>query len=321
MLKNEELVEMYRKMLEIRFCEEKLEELKTNGKIMGPTHLENGQEAIAVGATYALNKDDYVTSTHRGHGHYIAKGEDVKKIFAEIYGKKTGSCLGRAGHMIIANKKIGLLGGTGIVGGMLPIAVGYGLAFQVEESSQVVLSFFGDGASNEGAFHESLNMAAAWKLPCVFVCENNGYALSASAKEILSVENIADRARSYGIPGVIVDGNDPVAVYEAVIEAVEMAREKNGPSLIEAKTYRLSPFSNSDTGSYGGYRTVEEVEENKKKDPISNFEKKLLKMKIINQEDVIKIREEINRKIKDAVAFAENSPDPNPDDIFDYLFQ
>ncbi len=321
MLKNDELIVMYQQLLEIRYCIEKMEELKTKGIIIGPTHLEKGQEAIAVGASYPLNKDEYITCAHRNHGNYITKVEDVKRIFAEILGKKTGCCSGRAGHMIMANKDIGLLGGTGIVGGMIPIAVGYGLAFQVKGSARVALSFFGEGASNEGYFHESLNMAAVWKLPCVFICENNTYALSASAKEILSIADVADRATSYGIPGTVIDGNDPIAVYEAVSIAVEKARNNEGPSLIEAKTYRLSPFSNSDTGHYGGYRTVEEVEEAKKKEPIRIFEKKLLEMKIIDKKDVLKIQEEMHGKIEDAVAFAESSPDPNPDDIFEFLYQ
>jgi TPP-dependent pyruvate/acetoin dehydrogenase alpha subunit len=317
MLDNHQLVGMYRKMLEIRYTEEKLVEMRNEGYIKGSLHLEIGQEAVAVGACWALKKEDYITSTHRGHGHYIAKGADIKKIIAEIAGKRTGYCKGRAGHMIIAAREVGLLGGTGIVGGMLPISVGYGLAFQVKGTSQVVASFFGDGASNQGTFHEALNMAAIWKLPCVYICENNGYALSTPATETVSVENIADRARGYGVPGIVVEGNDPLAVYEVVSEAVARARRGEGPSLIETKTYRICEFSSSDLG---GYRSEEEVNRHKKADPILRFESVLQDMGIVDAEELKSIQLEVNEKIVEAAQFAIDSPYPTEDDLLTDLY-
>ena len=304
-------------MLLVRLFEEKIEHLRNIGEIKSPLILEFGQEAVGIGACYALKKDDYITSTHRGRAHQIGKGADIKKMMAEIAGKKTGYCRGRAGHMLMAAKEVNVLGGTGIVGGMLPISVGYGLAFQVKGTSQVALSFFGDGASNEGTFHESLNLASIWKLPCIYLCENNGYALSAPDDEILSVKDIVDRAKSYGIPGIIVDGDDPIKVYEVVLNAVKRARKGEGPTLIEAKTYCWAGFS---SGDIGGYRSKEEVEFHKKNDPISKYEKYLKEKKFITMQECEKMKEEIQNEIDQAANFAIKSPYPSSDDIMGSLY-
>jgi acetoin:2,6-dichlorophenolindophenol oxidoreductase subunit alpha len=238
-ISKEQLLEMYRRILRIRFFEEKVEALAAKGELAGAVHLSIGQEADIVGACMALRKDDYMVGTHRSHGHPIGKGADLKGLMAELMGKVTGVNKGKSGSMHLADFSVGSVGETSIVGSGLPTCVGAALGAKMQGTDRVCLGFFGDGASNEGTFHESLNLAAIWKLPAIFMCENNGFAVTTSARDHASVEDIADRAKGYGIPGVVVDGMDPLAVYEVVSEAVKRARAGQGPSLIEAKTYRF----------------------------------------------------------------------------------
>jgi pyruvate dehydrogenase E1 component alpha subunit len=301
----------------IRAFEEKADQLFALGKVHGTMHLSIGMEATAVGAIAALRPDDYITSTHRGHGHCIAKGGDVRLMMAEFLGKETGYCRGRGGSMHIADVESGNLGATGVVGGGIPTAVGAALSVQLRKTGQVVLCFFGDGAANMGIFHESLNLAAIWKLPVVFVCENNQYAMSMPVARAFPIENIADRAAAYAMPGKVVDGNDVLAVYAAVAEAVDRARAGAGPSLIECKTYRWKGHSKSDQERY---RTREEVAAWKKKDPIARFEAYLLQEGLLNEEQRQAIAKEAQERIEEAVAFAESSPEPRVEEISEGVY-
>ncbi len=308
---SEKLIEMYRKMLEIRQFEEKVYELYGQNLVPGTIHLYVGQEAVAVGVCANLRKEDYIVSTHRGHGHCIAKGADLKRVMAEILGKKTGYCRGKGGSMHIADFSIGILGATGVVGAGIPIAVGAGLSIKLRGTDQVVACFFGDGASNQGTFHEGINMAAIWKLPVLFVCENNLYAMGTRQSRAMLIENISERAAAYGIPGVTVDGNDVLAVYEAAKEAVERAKRGEGPTLIECKTYRHKGHSRMDPATY---RSKEEVEYWLRKDPIPRFRDRLLEMRILTEGEAKKIEEEVLREIEEAVKFALESPYPEPEE-------
>ena len=308
---SEKLIEMYRKMLEIRQFEEKVYELYGQNLVPGTIHLYAGQEAVAVGVCANLRKEDYIVSTHRGHGHCIAKGADLKRVMAEILGKKTGYCRGKGGSMHIADFSIGILGATGVVGAGIPIAVGAGLSIKLRGTDQVVACFFGDGASNQGTFHEGINMAAIWKLPVLFVCENNLYAMGTRQSRAMLIENISERAAAYGIPGVTVDGNDVLAVYEAAKEAVERAKRGEGPTLIECKTYRHKGHSRMDPATY---RSKEEVEYWLRKDPIPRFRDRLLEMGILTEGEAKKIEEEVLREIEEAVKFALESPYPEPEE-------
>ena len=254
----EQLLDFYRTMYTIRRFEENVNNLFLAGEIPGFVHLYIGEEAIATGMMANLSPKDYITSTHRGHGHTIAKGADLNRMMAEIFGKSTGYCKGKGGSMHIADFSIGMLGANGVVGGGYNLAVGAGLAAKLSGTDQVSVCFFGDGASNRGTFHEGMNMAAAWKLPVVFVCENNQWASTTPYRTTTSVENISDRAIGYGIPGVVVDGNDVFAVYEAAQAAVERARDGGGPTLLEAKTYRIKGHF---VGDPEMYRTKEEVQD------------------------------------------------------------
>ncbi|MBC7232485.1 MAG: pyruvate dehydrogenase (acetyl-transferring) E1 component subunit alpha [Chloroflexi bacterium] len=316
-LTKEKLIDMLRKMHTIRAFEEKADQLFALGKVHGTMHLSIGMEATAVGAIAALRPDDYITSTHRGHGHCIAKGGDVKLMMAEFLGKETGYCRGRGGSMHIADVESGNLGATGVVGGGIPTAVGAALSVQLRKTGQVVLCFFGDGAANMGIFHESLNLAAIWKLPVVFVCENNQYAMSMPVARAFPIENIADRAAAYAMPGKVVDGNDVLAVYAAVAEAVDRARAGEGPSLIECKTYRWKGHSKSDQERY---RTREEVAAWKKKDPIARFEAYLLQEGLLTEEQRQAIAKEAQERIEEAVAFAESSPEPRVEEISEGVY-
>ena len=307
----EKLLEMYRKMLEIRQFEEKVYELYGQNLVPGTIHLYVGQEAVAVGVCANLRREDYVVSTHRGHGHCIAKGADLKRVMAEILGKKTGYCKGKGGSMHIADFSVGILGATGVVGAGIPIAVGAGLSIKLRGTDQVVACFFGDGASNQGTFHEGINMAAIWKLPVLFVCENNLYAMGTRQSRVMLIENISERASAYGIPGITVDGNDVLAVYEAAREAVERAKRGEGPTLIECKTYRHKGHSRMDPATY---RPKEEVEYWLKKDPIPRFKRKLLEMGILTEEEAKGIEEQVSREIEEAVKFALESPYPEPEE-------
>jgi len=237
-------------MLKIRRFEEKLNDLYAMGYIQGTIHLYIGQEAVSVGACAALKNHDYITSTHRGHGHFIAKGGDINRIMAEIWGLDEGYCAGRGGTQHMADFSIGHLGSNGITGGQIPIATGAALAIKMQGKEQVVLCFFGDGATNEGVFHESLNMGAVWKLPVVYICENNLYAMSTPVSNAFAIKDIATRATAYGMPGHIVDGMDVVDVKRVVDEAVNRARDGRGPTLVECKTYRFLGHSRSDTRAY-----------------------------------------------------------------------
>jgi len=301
------LLTMYERMVRIRKFEEKASELFAKGLLPGFIHTYVGQEATAVGVCAALKPDDLVTSTHRGHGHVIAKGGEPQYMMAELYGKETGYCKGKGGSMHIADPDKGILGANGIVGGGLPIATGAGLSVKLRNSNQVVACFFGDGASNQGTFHESINMASLWKLPVVYVCENNLYGEFTPQKRHQAITDISQRATAYGIPGVTVDGMDVVAVYEATQEAIKRARAGNGPTLIEAKTYR---FHGHFEGDPQLYRDQAEVQKWMERDPIPSFEKQLLESKVLTEEDLRKIREAVQREIDEAVKFAENSPYP-----------
>ncbi len=304
--------ELLRQMYTIRAFEERAEQLYALGKVHGTMHLSIGEEASAVGSIAALRPDDLILSTHRGHGHCIAKGADLNRMMAEFLGKETGYCRGRGGSMHIADVAGGNLGANGVVGGGLPISVGVGLALRMQKRNQIVLCFFGDGAANNGAFHESLNMAAIWKLPVVFVCENNQYAMSLSVHRAFAIERISDRAAAYGMPGVTVDGNDLLAVYQAVSSAVQRARANQGPTLIENITYRWRGHSKSDANRY---RTREEIEAWKQKCPIRRFRARLIEEGVLTEEEADRLEQEARQAIDAAVAFAEASPEPSLDTL------
>jgi len=316
-LAKEKLAEMYEKMLEIRCFEEKVFELYGQNLVPGTIHLYAGEEAVAVGVCSCLRKDDYITSTHRGHGHCIAKGAELKRTMAEILGKKTGYCKGKGGSMHIADFNIGMLGATAVVGAGLPIAVGAGLSAKLRKTDQVVACFFGEGASNQGTFHESINMASTWSLPVIFVCENNLYAMGTCQSRVMKIQNIADRAVAYGISGVTADGNDVLAVFEASQKAVDRARGGGGPTLIECKTYRHKGHSRVDPAKY---RPKEEVEQWLARDPLKRFKEVLLQNSDFSQSEVQEIEEKIAADIEDAVKFAVQSPYPAPEEALEDVY-
>jgi pyruvate dehydrogenase E1 component alpha subunit len=313
----EKLAEIYRKMFEIRCFEEKVFELYGQNLVPGTIHLYAGEEAVAVGVCSSLRKDDYITSTHRGHGHCIAKGAELKRTMAEILGKKTGYCKGKGGSMHIADFTVGMLGATAVVGAGLPIAVGAGLSAKLRKTDQVVACFFGEGASNQGTFHESLNLASAWSLPVIFVCENNLYAMGTRQSRIMNIQNIADRAVAYGIPGVTVDGNDVLAVFEVSQKAVDRARGGGGPTLIECKTYRHKGHSRVDPAKY---RPKEEVEQWLARDPLRRFKEVLLENPVLSGSELQKIEEKVAADIEEAVKFALQSPYPAPEEAFEDVY-
>ncbi len=297
--------EMLSRMALIRAFEEKAEELYALGKVHGTMHLSIGQEATAIGAGRALRRGDFLLNHHRGHGHCLAWFDsDVNAMMAEFMGKETGYCHGRGGSMHIANVDTNNLGANGIVAGGLPIAVGVGLSISMRKTDQVCLVIFGDGAANEGAFHESLNMASIWNLPVIYLCENNQYAMSMPIRAAINIEHISQRSAAYGIPGVTLDGNDVMAVYNAVRTAAERARDGGGPTLIEAVTYRWRGHSKSDRQAY---RTREEVKAWQQRDPIPRFAASLG----LDSAELERIRQEAAKQIEDAVAFAEASPEPD----------
>jgi pyruvate dehydrogenase E1 component alpha subunit len=309
-------IDMFKKMLEIRKFEEKVYDLFTQNLIPGTMHLYTGEEAVAVGVCAALDPHDYITSTHRGHGHCIAKGASLKKMMAELFGKRTGYCKGKGGSMHITDKSIGMLGANAVVGGAIPIAVGAGLSCKLKYPDRMVACFFGDGASNQGTFHEGINLAAIWNLPVLFVCENNLYAMGTRKSMAMKIENISERARSYGIPGITVDGNDVMAVYGAARKAVERAKNEEGPTLLECKTYRHRGHSRFDPATY---RPEEEVREWMERDPLMVFKKALLQ-KGIPEEFFQKIIDQVNTEIEEAVAFARESPLPRPEEALDDIW-
>lgn len=315
-ISKEKKLKLLRTMIKIRYFEEKVKELYLNNLIRGTVHLSIGQEAVAAGSCLSINQDDYITSTHRGHGHCIAKGVDLKKLMAEILGKETGVCGGRGGTMHLFDVSHGVMGTNGIVGGVIPIATGIALGIQQLELNRVVLCFFGDGASNQGSFHEAINLGSVWKLPVVYICENNQYGDTTPFREVAAIENIADRAGGYGIPGVVVDGNDVLEVYTKVSEAVQRARSGDGPTLIECKTYR---WEGHHLGDPCVYRTKDEVERWQKKCPIKRFKNLLEKEKILSQNDWEKMEKEVKTEIKEAENFAIESPYPGPKKVLDYV--
>ena len=304
-------------MWQIRRFEEAVDDLFARGLMHGTMHLSIGQEASATGTCSALRDDDAITSTHRGHGHCIAKGADLERMMAELLAKETGYCRGRGGSMHIADVATGNLGANGIVAGGIPIAAGAGLAYRLRGLDRVVVSFFGDGAANEGAFHEAVNLAAIWKLPVVFLCENNKYGMSFSTEKSFAIENIAERAAGYGIPGVTVDGNDVEAVHQTVGNAVARARQGEGPTLVESLTYRWKGHSKSDKNLY---RTKEEIAEWRERDPILRFERAVLDRGVLDQAAVEAARAQATQDVRNAVRAANAAPDARPDDLLDAVY-
>jgi len=310
-LQKKDKINMLKNLLTIRRFEEKTIQLYQTAKIWGYLHPYLGEEAVAVGACQAIEKEDYIVSTHRGHGHCIAKGGDLNKMMAELLGKSTGYCKGRGGSMHIADTELGILGANGIVGGGIPISVGAGFSCKFDGQGRVTLCFFGDGAANNGVFHESLNMASIFKLPVIYICENNLYAISMCSKESVACENVADRAGSYAMPGYIVDGTDPEQVYGTVSKAVEHARKGKGPSLIEAKTYRFTGHHPNDPAEY---REKEEAEYYKtEKDPLKNYSQKLIGGKVISRKEFEDMDRQVQELVEKSVEFAEKSPEPELD--------
>ncbi|MFC1931091.1 thiamine pyrophosphate-dependent dehydrogenase E1 component subunit alpha [Chloroflexota bacterium] len=308
------LTDMYRTMVRIRTFEERVRKEFAAGNMPGFVHLYSGEEAVATGACANLKPDDYITSTHRGHGHLIAKGGKTDKMMAELYGKKTGYCKGKGGSMHIADIDIGILGANGIVGAGITIAGGAALAIKMKGAGKVVLCFFGDGASNTTRFHEGINLGACWNLPVVYVIENNLYAESTRITDVCKLTNLSDKANAYGIPGVTVDGNDVLAVYEVVGEAVKRARTGGGPTIVECKTYRIHGHEEGDEQTY---KIKKEIEWWAKRDPIPIFRSKLIEMGILTKKDTDKIDLEIGEEIDKAVKFAEESPLPNPEETLE----
>ncbi len=316
-ISKEKMIEMYTIMNKIRTFETRASELFAAGKIPGFVHLYAGEEAIATGVCANLRDSDYITSTHRGHGHLIAKGGDVNLMMAELLGKKTGYCKGKGGSMHIADRDLGILGANGIVGAGPPLATGAALALKYQEKDGVAVCFFGDGASNQGTTHEAMNLATCWKLPVIFVNENNLYGISSCTINSMCIPNIADRAAAYDMPGITVDGNDVMAVYEAASEAIKRAKQGQGPTLLECKTYRHRGHFEGDPCVY---RNQEELEQWKKKDPIPRFEQKLLEMKVLTTQKIEEIRDSLKSQIAEAERFAEGSPYPDASEILEDLY-
>jgi pyruvate dehydrogenase E1 component alpha subunit len=314
----EQLVGMYRTMFLIRRFEETVNELYMEGRIPSTLHLYIGQEAVATGVCANLRSGDYVLSTHRPHGHSLAKGVAPQAIMAELFGKSTGTCKGKGGSMHVGDIEVGVLPAMAIVGANVPIAAGTALAAKMQKTGGVTACFFGDGAANEGAWHEGLNAAAIWDLPVVFVCENNLYAASTPFSKSFKIQNVADRHSAYGIPGAIVDGNDVMAVYQTAKEAVERARSGGGPTLIECLTYRQCGHSRSDPRTY---RTSEEEAEWKQRDPLPRFRKWLTEQDKAEAGELSSVEQEVEQTIKAAIAFADASPEPDPLDVYRDAFK
>ena len=311
-LQETQLLELYRRMVMIRQFEEKTAEMYARGKITGFCHLYAGEEAVAVGAIYALYDKDYVLSTYREHGHCLAKGADPKLVMAELFGKVTGISKGRGGSMHLFDPDLRFMGGYAIVGGGLPIATGLGFSVQYNEGPEVVCCFFGDGALPQGAFHESLNMASLWKLPVVFVCENNFYGMGTMVQNAICQEELYRFAEPYKMPGVRVDGMDVLEVYGATMEAVARAREGDGPSLIEAVTYRFRGHSMSDPAEYRSKREERIWQE---RDPIKNLRRRMLGERHVAEARLGDIDAAVAREIEEAVKFADESPEPSVDEL------
>ena len=312
-LETQQLLDMYRKMVTIRKFDERAIEEFHGGSIPGVVHAYIGQEAVAVGVCAALRQDDLIVSNHRGHGHTIAKGADMKLMMAELLGRSNGYCRGKGGSMHIADFSVGMLGANGIVGAGMPIATGAGLAASLEGSDRVAACFFGEGAANEGSFHTSLNLAAIWNLPVIYVCENNRFAVAVPVSYAMAVEDVAMRAASYNIPGVKVDGTDVLEVYEVSRQAVQRARAGEGPTLIECNTFRWYNH-NEGLGHPPDPRSQEEIDLAYSHDPIANFVSLLLERGVASNTALQKIDQEIDAAVEEATAFAKDSPLPRPED-------
>lgn len=318
-MNNEILLETARRILRIRLFETAVTALWKNGKIPGAVHTSIGQEGEIVGACMALRKDDYMAGNHRSHGHPIGKGANMRGLMAELMGKSTGVNSGKGGSMHLADFSVGSVGETSIVGSGIPLAVGAALGARMNGTDRVCLCFFGDGASNEGAFHEAVNLAAVWKLPVVFLCENNLYGVTTAMRDVMSVEHVATRAKAYDIPGHIVDGQDAVAVFEQVSEAVARARAGDGPTLVEAKTYRYDDHALGLSRKIV-YRPPEEVEAWKARDPVTIIRDACIERGVLSAEGFDELRAEVQREVDDAVAFAEQSPYPAEEDAYRHVF-
>lgn len=316
-LKDDLKIEMLKKMYEIRHFERQAEQFIIRGMIHGTCHLYTGEEATAVGAIYAINRDDYITSTHRGHGHCIAKGASLNIMMAELLGKKTGYCRGKGGSMHIADISSGNLGANGVVGGSIGIATGAALTCRMKKNGKIVICFFGDGAANQGIFHSSINMASIWGLPVIYLCENNVYGMSTPVKEAFNIEKISDRKAAYGIDGLTIDGNNLIEVFNTISHFSVDCRQGKGPVLIESKSYRWSGHSKSDAQVY---RTREEVRKWKEKDPIAGYRKVLFDKKVLSEKEDRDIEEEVKAKIKEAAGFAIESPFPAPSEVEDDVY-
>ncbi|RLE06994.1 pyruvate dehydrogenase (acetyl-transferring) E1 component subunit alpha [Candidatus Aerophobetes bacterium] len=313
----DKLIQMYTTMVKIRQFEDRVYLLFLQGEMPGTIHLSQGQEAVAAGVCANLRKEDLITSTHRPHGHAIAKGVSIKSLMAELFARKTGCCEAKGGSMHVGDMDVGMLPAIAIVGGGIPVATGLALGCKMMRTDKVVVSFFGDGASNTGAFHEGINMGAIWDLPIVYVCENNLYGASTHISKVMKIKNVADRAASYGIPGMVVDGNDVFSVYNAAKEAVSRAREGKGPTLLECKTYRRGGHSRSDSHRY---RPKEEEEVWLAKDPIPRAKDKLMKMGVLTVKKVKEIEDRTKREITEAIEYAQKSPFPKPEDTLLNVF-
>lgn len=319
-LSKDELLEMYNKLQEIRHFELKSVELFMGGELPGFLHSCLGQEATAVGVVQNLREDDYIVTTHRGHGHVIAKGTDLNRMMAELFAKEDGCCKGKGGSMHIIDRSKNILGANGIVGQGTTLATGAGLASQIRGTDQVSVCFFGDGAQNEGFFHESMNIASIWNLPVVFVCENNQYAESTPQSYHMRPKNVADRAKAYDVEGIIMDGNDVMDVYEKAKKAIEICRKGEGPVLLEAKTYRwLGHY----VGDPGVYRPKGEVEKWKSddKEPIARFGKALVEQNIFSKEELVKVSDKAKEKVDRAVEFGRNSKPAAPESALEDIYK
>ena len=311
------LLSLYRKMLLIRQFEERVKYLFLEGLMPGTIHQYQGLEAIAVGVCSALNSDDVITSTHRPHGHALAKGLTVESLMHELFGKTTGCCRGKGGSMHVGDLEKGMVPAIAIVGGNVPIATGIALAFKMKKEPRVAVSFMGDGATNEGAFHEGVNMGAIWSLPVIYVIENNRYSASTPIRQMTNVEKLSDRAAAYGIPGVTIDGNDVLKVYETAQKAINRARAGDGPTLIECMTYRITGHSRRDARNY---QPKDERERADKDEPLKRFPEYLISNNIATQDELDAIRTEIDAEIEAAVESAMAAPDPKPEDALEGLF-
>jgi TPP-dependent pyruvate/acetoin dehydrogenase alpha subunit len=308
---------MLRMLYRIRMFEEQMLDFLATGVIKGGSHIYIGQEAVATGVCAALNSDDYITSTHRGHGHGLAKGGESKLLMAEILGRATGVCRGRGGSLHLADVDTGNLGANGIVGGSIAIASGAALSAQMRNSGQVVACFFGDGAISTGIFHESMNMAQVWNLPVLFICENNLYAMSVSTQRAHGLDDLAQRASGYGMRSDIVDGQDAVAVYEATLRHAEEARQGKGPTFIECKTYRYGGHSRSDARKY---RTRDEERQWRDRDPLDVFGEYVQASGLLNEDEVAQVSAEVAAEIKEAAQFAQDSPQPAVEELYTHLW-